>query len=69
MIDIRFTNRWVGFSREEIMLFHQGIKWFTAGKCEDFKELMDEMWAEVIRRDDSELAVEADGEEKAGKAV
>jgi len=52
VMDIRFTNRWAGFSREEIMLFHQGIKWFTEGKCEDFKELMDEMWSEIIRRDD-----------------
>lgn len=54
-MDIRFTNRWGGFSREEIMLFHQGIKWFTewftAGEFENFKELMDEMRAEVIRRD------------------
>lgn len=51
-MDIRFTNRWEGFSTNEIVALLNAIEWYMVEKDLDYDDFIFEMDYEIRKRDE-----------------
>ena len=49
-MDIRFTNRWAGFSKGELCIILSAIEWCAINNYDVFADLIDEIYQELGRR-------------------
>ena len=54
-MDIRFTNRWAGFTTGELCIILDAIKWCAIDNDTDFDDLIEEIDQELRRRNGDKI--------------